>query len=241
MKTSNKILLTAAAVAAVVIIASVIATRLMVSNEVYYGGKGEGYESLGKAGEYVSEEFEFEGFREVRFSGGWKAEVRRGDEYSVTLRFPENYRSILDVEREVRVLELGLSRPFDMSGTHLEAEIVMPQLEGIRSLGGIDLELQGFSGEELTMRIDGGSNIKGAGGPFDRVVMKLQGGSNVDLLEMPAENVRVEASGAANVRVDMLGGELTGSIQGAGSVKYTGQVSRQEIETSGVTSVGRLR
>ena len=239
MKTSNKILLIAGIAAAAALIASVAVIRVIVHQGVELDGSGS-VQRIEKSGEYTSTTCELDGFEAVQFIGGWEATVRKGERYAVSVRFPENYRSHLDVRSDGNTLKLGLSPRIDMNGTPLKAEIVMPRLEEVHSLGGIDLKLRGFSGNRLLIKSDGGANIHGEGGPYERLALELRGGANVDLLKLPARNVRVEASGAANIGVAMRGGDLTGSISGAGSVKYTGEVRSQSITTGGVTSVRRL-
>ena len=240
MKTSNKILVIVAAVVAAAVVASVLASRIMVDRAVEMSGVEKRAESSVERGDYVSKEYSATDFRRLRFTGGWKAELRQGEEYAVILRFPENYRSYLSVKTQGRLLDIDFDHSINMGGRHLEAEIVMPELTEVESLGGIDLQILGFSGDELSLTVKGGSNIRGDGGAYERIALNLQGGSNVDLLDLPAENVRVDATGAANVKVRMSGGDLTGSISGAGAIKYTGTVRRQDVTTSGVTSVGRL-
>jgi hypothetical protein len=237
MRTSNKILVIVAAVLAASVVASIVVSRLLVDRVVQIEENGKAPQT---PGDYVTQELEARGFDELRITGGWKVRVRQGEEYRVVLSMPENYRSLLEAERRGSTLHLGLSRGLDMRGTHIEAQIVMPKLTGVRSVGGIHLELAGFSGERLVLQSSGGSNIEAQGGPYERIVIELQGGSNVNLLELPAENVHVDAVGASNVRLHLQGGALTGSISGAGSVKYRGEVSSQSVSSEGVTSVRRI-
>ncbi len=77
MKTSNKILLIAAAVAAAALIASIAVMRVVVQQGVEFEGSSS-VRTIEKSGEYASTTYELDGFEAVQFTGGWEATVRTG-------------------------------------------------------------------------------------------------------------------------------------------------------------------
>jgi hypothetical protein len=240
MKTSNKVLLITAAVIVATTVASVLTARIVIDRAAEDAGVERSEKPAAAGGKYLQQEIDAAGFTEIAFAGGWRAQVRRGEEYGVMLRVPERYRAALQTEVRGETLQLGLNREYDIGGKLLEAQLVMPRLEAVKSVGGLDLRIEGFSGEELSLDLSGGSQVKAAGGGYERILLELKGGSDVDLLDLPAENARVEAVGASHVKLAMRGGELTSSLSGAGSLEYTGDIRRQQVTTSGVTSVAPL-
>ena len=56
---------------------------------------------------------------------------------------------------------------------------------------------------------------------------------------MPVTDANVDISGAGNVKLQMAGGRLTGDLSGAANLEYSGTVSEETIDRSGMVSVRR--
>jgi hypothetical protein len=61
----------------------------------------------------------------------------------------------------------------------------------------------------------------------------------IDAETLSVRDARVELNGAGSVSLNMTGGELDGSLNGAATLFYSGIVSSESVLTTGVSSVKR--
>jgi Putative auto-transporter adhesin, head GIN domain len=184
------------------------------------------------------------GFDSVDARGVWEITLQQGADWDVRLTYPdemadrlrvrvEGDRLVLDYDRQ---FSFWRDRSFDSHG-HVQATIVMPELAAIHLAGASELSLDGFTGDTLAITTSGATEIDGTDSRFANLDLTVSGAGDVNLSEMLVDNARVILSGAGDVDLNMNGGELTGSVAGAGDLTYSGTVSRQDVAVSGFSSV----
>jgi hypothetical protein len=139
----------------------------------------------------------------------------------------------------------------------LKAEITMPELVGMYLSGASNAEISGFSSAkefvadlsgssslrgdiesgDSTFDLSGSSNLtlNGSGGDLG---VDASGSSNVDLTDFPVDNAIIDASGDSRVTVNT-DGRLDADASGASYVRFLGNPTLGEINTSGGSSVER--
>lgn len=236
MKTSNKILVGVAAIILVIGLGLIIGIRVILHNAEGETGFIQSKPSF-SAGDWIEKEYEYRDFKQVEFSGGWKAALESGKEYRIVVRLPKELEDVLEVKKRGGTLLVGTDKIYDMEGKHFEVRITMPELEALEAIGGIDARLSGFSGSTMFIEGSGGLNIVAEDCRYDDLRFETSGGTNAELRDMPVRNAHIESTGALNMVLTMEGGELSGRINGVCSLDYYGEVSNNTLSVSGVSSI----
>ena len=194
-------------------------------------------------GEMVTVSTGLTGFDEIEINGMWRVDIAQGDEWRVDLSYPEGYRD--DVEASVQGARLRLHGAgirsglrFVQSGAELAADIVVPALRELDVVGGSQIRMSGLQGDRLAIDVAGAVELSGRDGRYELLDLTVAGASHIKLRGIVATAARVDLAGASDVALTMGGGELSGSLAGAGSVRYAGSVSRETIEIAGAGWVG---
>ncbi len=238
MKQSNKVLLVAGIIGICIILGFLIAARIFIDSVE----KNIGYDTLEiKTGSGLvtleGSDFGFDNFSSINTEYSWDLVIRQGDSYDLTIIIPEELKEYLKVRKEGKTLYLSLQpRLRSFNGT-LRAEIVMPMLTELQTSGAASVRIKGFTGKNLEIESSGAFDLKGADSSFEDLSLESSGAANIDLSGVPVKNARIELSGAGNIKLRMNGGELTGALSGACNLVYSGTVSLQQIESSGLSSI----
>ena len=192
--------------------------------------------------ERASESSDLSGFSEIEIHGSWRVNVVQGDAWQVRFSYPEGDGEGLVASVSGDRLQLNADsqgRWFRRSNTVFGADIVMPTLGELELAGGGEIEFSGFEGDRLVIEIAGAAEVEGRNGGFDELELSVAGASAIDLRGVVVTNARVSLTGASDVTLAMNGGELTGSMAGAGSIEYYGSVARESIDVAGFGTVER--
>ncbi len=236
LKKSTLLLLAGAGGVLVLTIAAVIGFRIIVGDAVSF----EPLEGVSAArGPDAVREFPIDGASRLQFNGTWKAGIRHGEQAVLIVHAPEELLPQIRVVRSGNTAKLSWDGRIRLGGRTVRAEIVLPALTGIESGGAVDIDFSGFIGETLEIESTGAANVRGENSGFRDIRIDSSGALNADLRDAPTENADVDVSGSARVMLTMTGGLLSGEISGAGKVVYSGEVSEERIETSGLASIER--
>ena len=192
--------------------------------------------------ESITTETDLTGFRRIDVGGSWRLQITRGDDWSIQVEHPEGVE--IDARLDGDRLELSHHEPGRLGwfgnsdGRRIRATIVMPELVELDLAGASRTEISGVSGEQLEIDVAGAVNLSGGDGSYDALELSVAGASRVDLRELLVTDADVDMAGASRVTLNMNGGELTGSMAGAGSLEYYGAISSDGVTIAGV---GRVR
>jgi hypothetical protein len=196
------------------------------------------------SGERTTRTYDYADFRGVEVSGQWQVTIERGDDWRVSVEAPVEVIDQVRVQRQGDGDAVDLEGPwwlgeFDGEEGGLQATITMPSLESLDVSGTSMTSFSGFDGAELSLDLSGAGQLRGTASRFDRLVLDMSGAAEIDLDDVPVTNAEVDISGAGNVKLRMAGGRLTGDISGAANLEYSGTVSAETIDRSGLVNVRR--
>ena len=179
------------------------------------------------------------------------------DEYERELTF-----DYIQVSKAGDTLTIGLKSGYNYRSSHLlrpltlRAEITMPDLYGLDFSGATHGTVEGFSffhefnlslsgasfldivdlsAGNVTIDLSGASNLNGKG-VADDLLISASGASRLELSDFPVHNVNVVLSGASHATIN-LDGRLDANLSGASHVRYIGDPTMGNIQTSGDSTV----
>jgi hypothetical protein len=230
MKTSNKILLAILIVLLISITGIIITSRIMVNRAA--PATGEFWSD-----ELTSQELNFDNFNTLKIQGVWRINVRQGDEFAVRLEYPDELAERVTVNQHSSELFLEYDTRGLSHKSAIRAEIVMPNLTGIEAIEGTSLSLDNFDCPTLDIDITGAAEIKADNSSVTDLKVDCAGASHINFKNARVVNAKLDIKGASRVILTMDGGRLTGQAAGASSIVYYGNVTTQDIESSGAVSI----
>ena len=239
MKTSSKILLTVLAALIILTIGGLISLRILVDNAAQSGGGLRAFDEK-TIGDSITQQYDLQEFSQIKVKGGWSISIQSGEEYKVSITFPENLQDNLRIEKSGKMLILETRGLVDFKGSHFKADIQLPALSALSSEGGLSASLSGFSGDELKIKSSGGVQVKADNCHYRLLELDLSGGIQGNLKDLRAENIHVEGSGAVDLDLTVDGGSLTGELNGAANIKIRGNLSKNTLTVNGVSNIEYL-
>ena len=231
----------------VVIVAMIVAARIIVAqiqSSEYAGAPPSGARDTERTAQRAAESLDLTGFERIDARGTWEITLRQGADWDVELDYSpdleERLRVRVDGDRLVLAYERGnWSWWRDIGGNRnrVAATIVMPALEAVDVSGAAELRFTGFSGEALAITVSGAADIDGSDGRYEALDLTVSGAGDVNLGDVVVDDARLVLSGAADVMLNMNGGDLSGTISGAGKVRYRGSIDTQNVSMSGFSSI----
>jgi hypothetical protein len=189
------------------------------------------------SGADASRTLDLTGFDSVVVEGAWMVRIKQGENYGVEILYPSGKEDQILVEIRGSDLVLDTRDWHARSGEGLIAEISMPALSEIRIEGAADATFSGFNEDSLDVIIGGAASIKGYDTEVKNLRVRLQGIGQIDLEDVQSVNAEVDLEGAGEIRLYMDGGVLDGSLEGLGSIVYSGIVSEENIKVEGLGKV----
>jgi hypothetical protein len=182
--------------------------------------------------------FSLSGFTAVSAGGFWDLRIERADAFSVEVDVPANLAGKLAVKVSGGALVLGFDDPgFAAWAANGRATVRLPALAAVDLAGGSKLKLSGFRSERLSLTISGAGKAEADRLAIGELKLNASGAADVDFRGARVRNAAIAIAGAGKLELTMDGGELTGSIDGAGKIVYYGRVSRVDVRRSGVASI----
>jgi len=187
---------------------------------------------------HVSETGKDEYARELTFDY-IQVSNQTGDTLTIGLKSGYNYRSVhllrpLTLRAEITMPDLYA---LDFSGaTHGTVEGFSFSHEFNVSLSGASfLDIVDLSAGNVTIDLSGASNLNGKGAA-DNMLISASGASRLELSDFPVHKVNVVLSGASHATIN-LDGRLDANLSGASHVRYIGDPTMGNIQTSGDSTV----
>jgi hypothetical protein len=211
------------------------------------------------SGDLVTEDYTFEDFTDVELSHSFHAEITYSDSYSVSVEVDDNILDLVEVFKDGDTLRLGLESGFRTRNVTLNATITIPELfslelsgatratvTGFENMQDLDVQLSGASrldGEldvtHLDLRLSGASRatLEGGGTEAD---LDASGASSLDLEDFLLEFAHVKLSGASNATVNVRDELGPIDASGASHLRYIGDPTLTDVDTSGASSVDHI-
>jgi len=232
MKTSNKILWGSLAGLFGITVIFLAAMRMLLG-----GSPQPAAETIRDAG-HGSREIAMVDFVGLDLQGHWHAQVVQGRTERITVEGPEDLLAALSVRRRGESLTLQMARQRH-NARKLNLAVTMPVLHSLRTKGVADMTISGFDTERLSIRVEGVASVRGMQSRIGELRLRGQGVTRMDLRDVPVRSADLDCEGVIKIDLNMVGGELTGSIKGVGELRYTGEASRASIRKEGPCKVTR--
>ncbi|HMK08561.1 MAG TPA: head GIN domain-containing protein, partial [Anaerolineales bacterium] len=215
------------------------------------------FQRISGSGNVVSLEQDVSDFDRIEIGHAFRATIHQGDSYSVVVRIDDNLQPYLRVTQTGGTLSIGLDRDpgFSLGSVTLEAEITLPNLTSLEASGASqatlvdfasdgDVALEGSGASRLggklqagTLRLTlSGASTSNLAGSAQSLTVDASGASTADLSEYSVVDANVKASGASSATVNA-SGTLDAEASGASHIRYIGNPTLGNVETSGASSI----
>ncbi len=200
--------------------------------------------------------FPFKDFSKINLQGKFDVDIMQGDSYKVV--FSGHPKDVEKVRIHQRGAELKVDFNWNWFGgsqkEELQALIILPRLTQLELSGmcqsnvsgfeidKLDVELSGLSTtdiaaevEQLNVEVSGASELR-LKGAIDQLNLDASGASNIKAFNSEIDKATLEVSGASSAEL-LVKNSLTADLSGASTLRYKGQPSDVETETSGAASI----
>ncbi|NQT73753.1 MAG: DUF2807 domain-containing protein [Chloroflexi bacterium] len=215
-------------------------------------------DSIKGSGDVITIKKDFSGFTKVDLAHTVEATIVRADSFSVVIKIDDNLEKYLNTKMVGDTLKIYLDSGHHYKDETIEAEITMPFLDELELSGATRADIAGFiSDHDLDINISGASKVSGnivasdtdfdisgasklnLEGSGENLKVKTSGASDVDLGDFIAKDVDISLSGASDGTVN-LNGTLEADVSGASKLRYYGNPTMGDIDTSGASSIKKV-
>ena len=209
------------------------------------------------SGNLVTEEKDFSDFAIVEVGSGFEVEISQSSSYSINVTADDNVLDHIEVSKTGDTLKIRLKWGYSYQSVTLRAEIAMPELYELEFSGGTHGTVGGFSSShEFVLGLSGGSSFSGDFTTSGDAQFTLSGGSRLIELDGAANDLRISASSGSHLELSdfhvhdasvnfsggshatiNLDGRLDADLSGGSHLRYRGEPTMGDIQTSGGSTV----
>ena len=181
-------------------------------------------------------------FNAISISGGWTADVRYSETFSIQIETDENIFPDLDISVAGTTLNIGFKSGYSISPTQCKVSITMPALIKLQTAGSLTAIISSFNMAKDSMSIDiaGSGNITArditvntlkvdvsgsadfsATGKAENMIADVSGSGDIKTTDFETEKADISISGSGSAKV-WVTRHLKADISGSGSVRYKG-------------------
>lgn len=232
MKTSNRILIITGLIIVVLVFASLIGSRILVSKYTNSYDMGEmNLSSIDKEYNGITD------FTGLNITGDWDISLKKGDSFNISINGRKSTEEPYKIYKKGTTLYLTENTELDLN-RKLKVNITIPEIKEIYSAGGLKLNLTDFVEPELILNFTGGSWVDGVNCEFENLYLSSAGAINLEFDNVLTDNVELQVTGAGNIELNMDGGLLTGNASGAMNIEYSGD-AKQSINATGLANISQ--
>ena len=181
-------------------------------------------------------------FNAISIAGGWTADIRYSETFSIQIETDENIFPDLDISVAGTTLNIGFKSGYSISPTQCKVSITMPALIKLQTAGSLTAVISSFNMPKDSMSIDisGSGNItarditvntlkvdvSGSGdfsatGKAENMIADVSGSGDIKTTDFETEKADISISGSGSAKV-WVTRHLKADIGGSGSVRYKG-------------------
>ena len=193
-------------------------------------------------GKIETKSFPESDFNAVCIKGGWTADIRYSETFSIQIETDENIFPYLDISVAGTTLNIGFKSGYSISPTRRKVFITMPSLIKLQTFGSLTGTISSFNMPKDSMSIDisGSGNItarditvntlkvdvSGSGdfsatGKAENMIADVSGSGDIKTTDFETEKADISISGSGSAKV-WVTRHLKADISGSGSVRYKG-------------------
>ena len=193
-------------------------------------------------GKIETKSFPQNNFNALSISGGWTADIRYSETFSMQIETDENIFSDLDISVAGTTLNIGFKSGYSISPTQCKVSITMPALIKLQTAGSLTAIISSFNMAKDSMSIDiassgnitarditvntlkvdvSGSADFSATGKAENMIADVSGSGDIKTTDFETEKADISISGSGSAKV-WVTRHLKADIGGSGSVRYKG-------------------
>jgi hypothetical protein len=224
----------------IIIFVATIVVGVVIANFFSFGNsfiKSPISLSFGKvqgSGNHVTEKRTVSNFKKIEVSGVFVVEVTAQKEFGIEIEADDNLLPLIKTEVNGDTLSIERDKRFSTNNS-VVIRVSAPDIESLDVSGVSKVSLSNIENESLKVDTSGASKIT-VDGKTNRLVIDSSGASRIDARKLSTENVTVDASGATKSMVNV-SETLSVDLSGASRVTYSGNPSKVNKKTSGVSSL----
>ena len=155
-------------------------------------------------------------FNAISISGGWTADIRYSETFSIQIETDENIFPDLDISVAGTTLNIGFKSGYSISPTQCKVSITMPALIKLQTAGSLTAIISSFNMAKDSMSID------------------IAGSGNITARDITVNTLKVDVSGSADFSATGKAENMIADISGSGDIKTTDfETEKADISISG--------
>ena len=167
-------------------------------------------------GKIETKSFPQNNFNALSISGGWTADIRYSETFSIQIETDENIFPDLDVFLTGTTLNIGFKSGYSISPTQCKVSITMPALIKLQTAGSLTAVISSFNMPKDSMSID------------------IAGSGNITARDITVNTLNVDVSGSADFSATGKAENMIADISGSGDIKTTDfETEKADISISG--------
>ncbi len=197
-----------------VVKASVITALLCICISCQsFSGSGEVIKGNGTI---ETKSFPQNNFNALSISGGWIADIRYSETFSIQIETDENIFPYLDVFLTGTTLNIGFKSGYSISPTQCKVSITMPALIKLQTAGSLTAVISSFNMPKDSMSID------------------ISGSGNITARDITVNTLKVDVSGSGDFSATGKAENMIADVSGSGDIKTTDfETEKADISISG--------
>ena len=167
-------------------------------------------------GKIETKSFPQNNFNALSISGGWIADIRYSETFSMQIETDENIFSDLDISVAGTTLNIGFKSGYSISPTQCKVSITMPALIKLQTAGSLTAVISSFNMPKDSMSID------------------ISGSGNITARDITVNTLKVDVSGSADFSATGKAKNIIADVSGSGDIKTTDfETEKADISISG--------
>ena len=167
-------------------------------------------------GKIETKSFPESDFNAVCIKGGWTADIRYSETFSIQIETDENIFPDLDISVAGTTLNIGFKSGYSISPTQCKVSITMPALIKLQTAGSLTAVISSFNMPKDSMSID------------------ISGSGNITARDITVNTLKVDVSGSADFSATGKAENMIADISGSGDIKTTDfETEKADISISG--------
>ncbi len=155
-------------------------------------------------------------FNAISIAGGWTADIRYSETFSIQIETDENIFPDLDISVAGTTLNIGFKSGYSISPTQCKVSITMPALIRLQTAGSLTAVISSFNLPKDSMSID------------------ISGSGNITARDITVNTLKVDVSGSADFSATGKAENMIADISGSGDIKTTDfETEKADISISG--------
>jgi|SRR5690606_5288108 len=202
-----------------VVLGSIVASmttfgKLKVDGESLFFSK-----SVQGSGNVVTEQRSVSEFSRVSVGGVFKAEIKAGEDFSVTVEADDNLLPLIQTEVSGDTLSISTDSRLRADDPMI-IRVTAPTIDEVEATGAANVDLSGVDSRVLSLSLSGASKMTAAGNA-DRISADVTGASSLMAYDLTANSAIIDTSGASRTRVNA-SSHLIADASGASTILYKG-------------------